>query len=92
MEIASWSQHDKESKEEEHHMLKKIHSLFFPKPPEAAEQKIKILLMHQNLNLSAEQKQSLIMQLNQVVQSFVQEEILHEAAPLVLIDSQKKEA
>lgn len=73
-------------------MLKKIHSLLFPKPVEASEKKIRLLLMHQNMNLSLEQKQSLIEQLNLVVQTFIQEEILNENKALVLLETQKKEA
>ena len=64
-------------------MFNKLHALLFPSRKKQGQ--LKILLMHQNLNLTEEQRMLLIANVQTAVESFILGEQKDQTAPLTLI-------
>ena len=78
-------------------MLKRLYSLFFPSrssliTPSKEEQKLKVLLVHQNMNLSAEQRDALFYHIQEAVQTFVHTELMEETPHLQVVEERQKKA
>ena len=76
-------------------MLRQLQSLLFPsrssKPsPSTEEQKLKVLLVHQNMNLTPEQRESLFAHIQDAVHSFVHNELLETAPQLEVLEEKHK--
>ena len=71
-------------------MINKLRSLLFKPKEENKDKQLKILLIHQNLELTEEQKQQLLAHIQDAVHNFVYDELKHEPSVLELI-TQKPE-
>ena len=78
-------------------MLKRLYSLLFPSRsslviPSKEEQKLKVLLVHQNMNLSAEQREALLYHIQEAVHTFVHSELMDETPQLQIVEERQKKA
>ena len=74
-------------------MLKRLHSLLFSeKSTQSNDQQLKVLLVHQNLNLTKEQTEALLTHIHDAVHTFVHEELSHEPPRLSVVDERQKKA
>ena len=78
-------------------MLKRLYSLFFPSRsslviPSKEEQKLKVLLVHQNMNLSADQREALFYHIQDAIQTFVHTELMEATPHLQVVEERQKKA
>ena len=78
-------------------MLKRLKSLFFPSRSSTPslsqeEQKLKVLLIHQNMNLSPEQREALFFHIQEAVHTFVHTELMEEKPLLEIVEERQKKA
>ena len=74
-------------------MLKILHSLFFSeKRTQSQQQQLKVLLVHQNLNLTKQQTQALLNHVHDAVNIFVHEELNQTPPRLSIVEERKKKA
>ena len=78
-------------------MLKRLYSLFFPSRsslviPSKEEQKLKVLLVHKNMNLSDAQREALFYHIQDAVHAFVHTELMEEIPQLQVVEERQKKA
>ena len=78
-------------------MLKRLQSLFFPSSssqisPSKEEQKLKVFLVHQNINLTPEQREALFSHIQDAIHTFVHTELMEETPQLEIVEERQKKA